>query len=75
MPTDFLGNAIFSVVPTVILALIFWYIVRAIMRSDRTARRVYDEIEAEERAKAGLPPRSTAASTSERADPDEAPRR
>lgn len=51
MPTDFWGNAIFSVVPTIALGLVFWFVLRAIVRADRTERRVYAELEAEERAR------------------------
>lgn len=58
MPQDFWGNAIFSLVPTVVVSLVFWFVVRSMVRGDRTARRVYDQIEAEERAKAGLPPKA-----------------
>mgnify|MGYP001279916862 CR=1 FL=1 len=51
MPTDFWGNAIFSVVPTIALGLVFWYILRTIIRADRTERKVYAQLEAEERAR------------------------
>ena len=60
MPQDWWGNAIFSLVPTIVLGLIFWMVMRFILRGDRVARREYDRIEAEERAKLGLPPRGTA---------------
>jgi hypothetical protein len=43
-------------VPTILVGLIFWMVMRAIIRADRTERKVYAEIEAEERAKRGLPP-------------------
>ena len=57
MPESWWGNAIFSLVPTIVLGLIFWMVMRMIIRGDRTARLKYDQLEAEERAKAGLPPR------------------
>lgn len=57
MPQEYWANAIFSVVPTILICIIFWYVLRSILRADRTARREYDRIEAEEREKAGLPPR------------------
>ncbi|MDR7233462.1 hypothetical protein [Agrococcus sp. BE272] len=57
MPESWWGNAIFSLIPTIMLGLIFWMVLRMIIRGDRTARREYDRIEAEERAKAGLPPK------------------
>lgn len=55
MPTDPLMNAIFSLVPTVVIGLAFWFILRTIVRSDRREREVQAKIEAEERAKVGLP--------------------
>jgi len=51
---NFWGNAIYSVVPTIALGLIFWFLLRSILRADRTERKVYAEIEAEERARLGL---------------------
>ena len=61
MPESWWGNAIFSLVPTIVLGLLFWMVLRMIIRGDRTARREYDRIEAEERAKLGLPPKGSAA--------------
>jgi hypothetical protein len=51
MPDDFWGNAIFSLVPTLLFGLLFWFVLRAIIRSDRTERDVAAKVEAEERAK------------------------
>ena len=51
MPTDFWGNALFSLIPTVLFGLVFWFILRAIIRSDRNERAAYAKVEAEERAK------------------------
>ncbi|MGV8851752.1 MAG: hypothetical protein ACOH14_10765 [Rhodoglobus sp.] len=51
MPQEFWSNAIFSIVPTLAVGLIFWFVMAAIMRSDRTERNSYAKIEAEERAK------------------------
>jgi flagellar biosynthesis/type III secretory pathway M-ring protein FliF/YscJ len=47
-------NALWSLAPTVLVALIFWIVMRSIIRADRTERKVYAEIEAEERARLGL---------------------
>ena len=55
MPTDPWMNAIFSLVPTVVIGLVFWFIMRNIVRADRSEREVQARIEAEERAKVGLP--------------------
>lgn len=54
MPDDFWGNAIFSVTPTIVLGLIFWFAMRAIIRADRAEREVFTSIEAEERARIAL---------------------
>ena len=51
MPQEFWANAIYSFVPTVLVGLIFWFTLRAIIRADRTERKAYAQIEAEERAK------------------------
>jgi hypothetical protein len=34
-----------------VVGLIFWWVIRSIVRADRTERKVYAQIEAEERAK------------------------
>jgi hypothetical protein len=52
MPDDFWSNAIYSVTPTILVGLIFWFAMRSIIRADRTERKVYAKIEAEERLKA-----------------------
>ncbi len=52
-------NAIWSLTPTVLIGLFFWMVLRLILRADRTERRVYQEIEEQERAKAGLPSSDT----------------
>jgi hypothetical protein len=51
VPTTVWGNIIFSVAPTICVGLIFWFVMRAILRADRTERKEYARIEAEERAK------------------------
>jgi flagellar biosynthesis/type III secretory pathway M-ring protein FliF/YscJ len=48
---NFWANAAYSLAPTVLVGLIFWFVMRAIVRADRTERKVYAEIEIEERAK------------------------
>ena len=54
MLEDYWANAVFSVTPTLLIGLVFWLIMRKIIRADRTERKVYAQIEAEERAKRGL---------------------
>ena len=51
MPTDPLSAVLFSLAPTLLIGLVFWFIMRAIIRSDRNERAAYAKIEAEERAK------------------------
>ena len=51
MPQEFWSNAIFSVIPTLLVGLIFWFVIRAVIRADRTERDAYAKSEAEERAK------------------------
>ncbi len=51
MPQDFFTNAIISLVPVVGVGLLFWFIMRAIIRADRTERKVYSKVEAQERAR------------------------
>ncbi len=51
---NFWANALWSLSPTVLVGLIFWLVMRSIIRADRTERKVYAQIEAEERTKLGL---------------------
>jgi hypothetical protein len=48
-------GVVWSLAPTVLVGLLFWLIMRAILRADRTERKVYARMEAEERARRGLP--------------------
>ena len=43
-----------ALLPTVVVSILFFFILRSIIRADRTERRAYDRIEAEQRAKRGL---------------------
>jgi hypothetical protein len=49
---------IWALTPTVLVGLLFWLVLRAIVRADRTERRVYAKMEAKERARRGLPQKS-----------------
>jgi predicted permease len=51
MSAEVWGAIIWSLVPTVVLGLIFWFVMRMILRADRDERRAYAKIEAEERAR------------------------
>ena len=45
-----------TLLPTVVVSLIFFYVLRSVIRADRTERREYARYEAQERARRGLPP-------------------
>ena len=49
MLENFWANAIFSVTPTIVVGLIFWFLMRAIIRSDRAERTAFTDIDVEER--------------------------
>lgn len=50
------GAVVWALLPTIVVVFLFWFVLRGILRMDRTERRVHARIEAEERAKRGLPP-------------------
>jgi hypothetical protein len=52
---NFWANAVFSVTPTILMGLLFWFVMRGIIRADRNERNSYARIEREEREKRGLP--------------------
>lgn len=53
---DSLWNSwVFALLPTVLVGLIFWVVMRAVVRADRTERKVYAAIEAQERERLGQP--------------------
>ena len=53
---DYWVAVFWSLLPTIVVSAIFFFILRGIIRADRTERREYARIEAEERARLGLPP-------------------
>ena len=55
---NFWVAALWAVTPTALLGVIFWLILRSIIRADRTERDVYARVEAKERQRRGMPPRS-----------------
>jgi hypothetical protein len=61
---DFWTAALWTLLPTVLVSLIFFFVLRSIIRADRTERRVYAKVDAEERAKRGMPPRASTPSDS-----------
>jgi hypothetical protein len=55
------SGIIWALAPTVLVLGLFFFILRAVVRSDRNERKAYAKVEAEERAKRGLPPKSPTA--------------
>lgn len=48
---------VWALLPTLGVSVVFFFVLRGIIRFDRTERKVHARIEAEERAARGLPPR------------------
>lgn len=48
-------NAIWSIIPTIGIAGLFWFVIRSILRADRTERRARDRVEAQLRAERNQP--------------------
>ena len=46
-----------AIIPTIVVLSLFILILRGILRFDRNERRAHAQIEAQERARRGLPPR------------------
>ena len=55
-PNVYWAALIWSILPTLVVSAVFFFVLRGIIRMDRTERRVYAQIEAEERAKRGMAP-------------------
>lgn len=53
---------VWALLPTVVVATVFFLVLRGIIRMDRSERRAYSEIENEERRRRGLPPVDTVTS-------------
>jgi hypothetical protein len=50
-PLEWLGDFGMSIIPPVLMGILFYVVMRGIFRADATERKVYAQIEAEERAK------------------------
>ena len=48
---QWLGDALVSLIPPILVGLVFWVVMRSILRADSNERKAYSKIEAEERAK------------------------
>ena len=58
---EFWVAAFWTLLPTLVVSAIFFFVLRSIVRADRNERREYAKIEAEERLKRGLPPAASPA--------------
>jgi hypothetical protein len=58
---EYWGAVIWGLIPTIVVAGLLVFVLRSIIRMDRTERKVYAKVEAEERRKRGLPARDDAA--------------
>jgi flagellar biosynthesis/type III secretory pathway M-ring protein FliF/YscJ len=54
---DVISGIVWALAPTILVGLLFWAIMRAIVRADRNERKAYTRLEAEERARRGLAPK------------------
>ena len=51
MPEDLFWGIVYSLAPTILIGLLFWFIIRSIIKSDANERRAYAKVEAEELAR------------------------
>ena len=58
---DYWVAVVWTLLPTVVVSALFFFILRSVIFADRNERRKYAQIEAQERAKRGLPPGASAA--------------
>jgi flagellar biosynthesis/type III secretory pathway M-ring protein FliF/YscJ len=54
---DVISGIVWALAPTVLVGLLFWAIMRSIVRADRNERKAYNRLEAQERARRGLAPK------------------
>ncbi len=47
---DWISNALLSLIPPALVGVVFWVIMRSIIRADSKERQVYAQMEAEMRA-------------------------
>lgn len=59
---NFWVAAVWSLIPTIVVLGLLIFMLRGIVHMDRNERRTYAKVEAEERAKRGLPPKPPATS-------------
>ena len=52
---EYWGAVVWGLIPTIVVAGLLVFVLRSILRMDRTERKVYAKVEAEERRRRGLP--------------------
>ncbi|MDW4573646.1 hypothetical protein R8Z57_12770 [Microbacterium sp. M3] len=63
---DYWVAAFWTILPTLVVSAIFFFVLRSVIRADRNERREYARIDAEERAKRGLPPAASSPASADR---------
>lgn len=53
---DYWVAVLWTLLPTVVVSAMFYFVMRNVIRADRNERREYARLEARERARRGLPP-------------------
>jgi heme exporter protein D len=53
---DYWLAVVWTLLPTVVVSAMFYFVMRSVIRADRNERREYARLEARERARRGLPP-------------------
>lgn len=54
MIENFWLNAAYSVTPTILIGLVFWFVMRVILRADRNEREAYSKLFEEEKRRRGI---------------------
>ncbi|WP_168203794.1 hypothetical protein [Humibacter ginsenosidimutans] len=52
------AGIIWALAPTILVGLVFWVVMRSVVHADRNERKAYAKVEAQERARRGLAPKS-----------------
>jgi len=52
------AGILWALAPTVLVGLAFWVVMRAVVHADRSERKALAKVEAQERARRGLAPKS-----------------
>ena len=60
---DYWVAVVWTLLPTIVVSALFFFILRSVIFADRNERRQYARIEAQERAKRGLPAHAPAAAS------------